>query len=103
MGNRSAVSRMSRGKSVNDGSGPYPRSIVLPVWIDMRAPYDISVFKMRAKQLGLEAAVGVRGARGRRAAVAVMKAALTRPRPVVGHGGRREGAGRKPKGARDEK
>ena len=43
--------------------------------------------------------MGARGARGRRAAVAEMKAALAKPRPVVGHGGRRVRAGRKPKGA----
>src|SRR5688572_24526894 len=49
------------------------------------------------KQLGLEMAAGTRGAKGRRAAVAQVKEAFTRPRRnAPGHGGYRVGAGRKP-------
>src|SRR5688500_19957245 len=53
---------------------------------------------MMAKQLGLEAAVGVRGARGRPAAVAAMKEALAKPQRGGKHGGRK--GGRKPNGAK---
>ena len=51
-------------------------------------------------QLGLESAVGVRGAKGRPAAVAAMKDALAKPRGKSKHGGLRPGAGRKPSGAK---
>jgi len=48
----------------------------------------------------LEQAVGVRRAKGRPAAVAEMKQALAKPRRKPEHGGVREGAGRKPTGAK---
>ena len=55
---------------------------------------------MKRKQLGLEAAVAARRAKGRPAAVAAMKHAMAKPHPKPTHGGRRDGAGRKPNGAK---
>ena len=48
-------------------------------------------------QLGLERAVGRKGAKGRPAQVRAMRDALLKPVRTFTHGGARRGAGRKPR------